>query len=144
MQFPITDNLSLAGDGGTPLVAIMVVSDPTGPVATAFSKLGVAVVREVAKLRSVRRNSHRYDSALAALVASLPAGAAGSSGAAGGSDGGEGVSFLLHLAVVRSVDTSARSINECTGETILRDEVIAEDVVPQDVQPLGNYAVQVS
>ena len=131
----------MAGDGGTPLVAIMVVSDPTGPVATAFSKLGVAVVREVAKLRSVRRNSLRYDSALAAFVASLPAGAAG---AGGGSDGGEGVLILLHPAVVRSADTSARSIIEYTEERILRDEDIAEDVVPQDVQPLGNYAVQIS
>ena len=137
VQFPITEDLSLAGDGGTPLV----VSDPTGPVATAFSDLGVAVVREVAKLRSVRRNSLRYDSALAAFVASLPAGATGASDAPSSAGGGEGESFLLHPAVVRRADTSARSINEWTGERILRDEDIAEDVVPQDVQPLGNYSV---
>ena len=92
VQFPITEALSLAGDGGQPLV----VSDPTGPVATAFSDLGVAVVREVAKLRSVRRNSLRFDAALAAFVAQLPAAAGGTAAA----DGEGGESFLLHPAVV--------------------------------------------
>lgn len=153
VQFPITEALSLAGDGGQPLV----VSDPTGVVATAFSDLGVAVVREVAKLRSLRRNSLRFDASLSAFVAQLPSGiapagvtapaaaAAPAAGAAsGGSSATDGEAFLLHPAVVRRSDTSARSINEWTGERILRDEDVSEDVKPQDVQPLGNYAVQIT
>jgi hypothetical protein len=136
VQFPITEALSLAGDGGKPLV----VSDPAGAVGRAFSELGVAVVREVAKLRSLRRNSLRYDSSLSAFVAQLPSTAS----SAGGADSADPEAFLLHPAVVRRSDTSARSVNEWTGERILQDEDIAEDVKPQDVQPLGNYAVQIT
>lgn len=51
--------------------------------------------------------------------------------------------FLLDPAHVRRNDTSARSINEWTGERMLQDSDIADDVRPQTVQSLGNYAVQV-
>ena len=52
--------------------------------------------------------------------------------------------FALSPAVVRRNDTSARSINEWTGEKLLRDADVAEDVQPASVQPLGNYAVQIT
>lgn len=52
--------------------------------------------------------------------------------------------FLLHPAVVRRNDTSARSIDEWTGQRTLRDKDVPEDVAPASVQPLGNYAVQIS
>lgn len=62
---------------------------------------------------------------------------------AGVVEGDEGA-FLLDPAAVRRADTSARSVNEWTGERILRDEDIPDDVLPVGVQPLGNYAVQIS
>lgn len=143
VQFPITEALSLAGDGGKPLV----VSEPAGPVGTAFSELAVAVVREVAKLRNLRKNSVRFDAELGVFVARLPQvpgpnGAGDGSAAPASADGID--EFLLHPAIVRRSDTSARSVNEWTGERILKDEDIAEDVKPQDVQALGNYAVQIT
>lgn len=52
--------------------------------------------------------------------------------------------FLLDAAVVRRNDTSARSIDEWTGVRKLRDADVADDVAPASVQPLGNYAVQIS
>ena len=88
--------------------------------------------------------------------------------------------FYLHPAVVRRNDTSAKSINEWTGEKMLRcfvmrtpvkqglhvcavipaatlpmlpflskkracrDADVTEDVEPESVQPLGNYAVQIT
>lgn len=61
-------------------------------------------------------------------------------GAAAGEDG----AFLLDPAAVRRADTSARSVNEWTGERTLRDEDIPDDVLPADVQSLGNYAVQIT
>ena len=121
-----------------------------------FSELAVAVVREVEKAKRMRRNTVRYDaelqvrgagsesaapshasccltpdpSALAqALIVQLP-------------ESGED-SFALDPAHVRRNDTSARSVNEWTGERLLQDDDIADDVRPADVQPLGNYAVQV-
>jgi DUF971 family protein len=133
VQFPITEELSAAGDGGTPLV----VTKPAGPVGRAFGELGAAVVREIAKQRATRRNSVRFDSELSAFVVRLP-------GQGVGEPGEAGEAFLLHPAVVRRADTSARSVNEWTGERTLRDEDIPEDVRPSDVQPLGNYAVQIT
>ncbi len=75
--------------------------------------------------------ARRYDEDLKAFAVRLP-------------DAGRPEEFFLHPAVVRRNDTSARSINEWTGERTLRDEDVADDVAPASVQPLGNYAVQIS
>ncbi|EIE23293.1 P-loop containing nucleoside triphosphate hydrolase protein [Coccomyxa subellipsoidea C-169] len=126
VHFPILPELSAAGDGGRPLV----VSDPASVPAESFMELGAIVVREVAKLQRAQRNAVRYDEDLRAFVVSLP-------------DSGR-PEFYLHPAVVRRNDTSAKSINEWTGEKILNDADVADDVAPASVQPLGNYAVQIS
>lgn len=68
VQFPITEQLSAAGDGGQPLV----VEEPAGPVAAAFGELGAAVVREIAKLSRSAKNSVRFDEELRAFVVRLP------------------------------------------------------------------------
>ncbi|PSC74969.1 fe-S cluster assembly factor chloroplastic [Micractinium conductrix] len=125
VRFPIVPDLSAAGDSGRPVV----VSDPTGPTAQAFLELGAAVVREVAKLRRAPKNSVRYDAELGAFVVKLP-------------NGEE--EFLLDPATVRRNDTSAKSINEWTGERTLRDSDIPDDIEPAAWQPVGNYAVQIS
>lgn len=54
-----------------------------------------------------------------------------------------GETFRLDPAVVRRNDTSAKSINEWTGERTLQDSDIPDDIRPASVQPLGNYAVQI-
>ena len=141
VQFPITEALSAAGDTGQPLV----VSEPTSAVAQCFSTLAAAVVQEIAKLRAQRKNSVRFDAELAALVVRLPQPQQGAA-VAGGVQGGtqEEEEFLLDPAVVRRNDTSARSVNEWTGERTLRPEDVADDVRPAAVAPLGNYAVQIT
>eukprot|EP00891_Asterochloris_glomerata_P007340 jgi/Astpho2/7340/fgenesh1_pm.00114_%23_1_t len=121
-QFPIEQHLSAAGDGGQPLV----VSDPMSSTSQAFMNLGAAVVQEVAKLKLAPRNSVRYDAAQHAFVASI------------GSE-----QLLLDPATVRRNDTSAKSINEWTGEKMSRDSDIPEDITPESVAALGNYAVQI-
>ncbi|KAK9835351.1 hypothetical protein WJX81_004228 [Elliptochloris bilobata] len=125
VQFPIVPELSAAGDGGRPLV----VAAPTSATAQAFMELGALVVREIAKLRLQPRNAVRFDEERAAFAVNLP--------------GGSG-EFYLRPAVVRRADTSASSINEWTGERTLRDEDVPEDVRPASVQPLGNYAAQIT
>ena len=143
VQFPITEALSAAGDTGQPLV----VSEPTSAVAQCFSTLAAAVVQEIAKLRAQRKNSVRFDAELAAFVVRLPQpqrGADVAGGAQGGTVGQEEDEFLLDPAVVRRNDTSARSVNEWTGERTLRPEDVADDVRPAAVAPLGNYAVQIT
>ena len=55
----------------------------------------------------------------------------------------EGRNFLLDPAHVRRNDTSAASINEWTGEKLSRSENISDDIRPDTIAPLGNYAVQI-
>lgn len=136
VRFPIAEELSAAGDSGQPLV----VSAPTSAVAGAFSDLAAAVVREVAKLRAARKNTVRWDSELAAFVVRLPENVA--TGAAAGASADE--EFLLAAAEVRRNDTSARSVNEWTGERVSAADDVRDDIQPREVQALGNYAVQIT
>eukprot|EP00803_Ostreobium_quekettii_P011349 evm.model.scf_945.1 EVM.evm.TU.scf_945.1 scf_945:1635-5006(-) len=124
-KFPIVPDLSLASDDGRPLV----VDNPMGDVSRAFTELGAAVVREISKLQKAPKNTVRYDKDLKAFVVRLP--------------GDIDKEFLLDPAVVRRNDTSASSINEWTGEKTLRDSDIPDDIAPESVNPLGNYAVQI-
>ncbi|KAG2424559.1 hypothetical protein HXX76_014439 [Chlamydomonas incerta] len=125
IRFPIVADLSAAGDGGRPLV----VAAPASPTASTFMDLGAAVVREVAKMgaagRAPRQTAY-YDQEQDAVVVSLP---------------GE-PEFLLPPGVVRANDTSATSIDEWTGQR-KREEAPA-DARPVALNPLGNYAVQIT
>lgn len=125
VRFPIVPDLSAAGDGGTPLV----VADPAGQVAQLYLDLGAAVVREVSKLRKTPRNSVRWDSEFECIAVKLPE---------------MEDTFYLDAAVVRRNDTSAASINEWTGERILQDDTIPDDIRPTMFAPVGNYATQIT
>lgn len=129
VQFPILPDLSAAGDGGQPLV----VSDPAGPVGRAFMELGATVVREVAKLSASHKFGVTWDDQQQLFRVALPP-------AAGGSSPEE--PFFLEAALVRRNDTSARSINEWTGEALGGVEV-PEGIKPLAVAPMGNYAAQI-
>ena len=126
VRFPIVPDLSAAGDGGKPLV----VTDPTGTIAQSYFELGAATVREVSKLRRASQNAVRWDAEIRALVVRLPG------------DGAED-EFALDPALVRRNDTSASSINEWTGEKMLRDEDIPDDIMPASISPVGNYAAAI-
>ncbi|WIA29105.1 hypothetical protein OEZ86_011616 [Tetradesmus obliquus] len=129
VQFPIVPNLSAAGDNGLPLV----VSEPAGAVAAAFMELGATVVREVAKLSVASKHGMTWDEQQQLLRVVLPGTSTGSAPSA---------PFYLQPAVVRRHDTSARSINEWTGETLGAGDV-SDDIKPISVSPVGNYAVQI-
>jgi len=130
IQFPIDPRLSAAGDGGDPLV----VQDPTGKTSQVFLELGACVVREAAKLARVARNACRYDKELRSFVVKPPAST------------GEHMheeEYHLDPATVRRNDTSAASINEWTGQRMIADEDIADDIEPMEIRPVGNYAIQI-
>ncbi|GIL85260.1 hypothetical protein Vretimale_10767 [Volvox reticuliferus] len=123
VRFPIVPDLSAAGDGGQPLV----VADPTCATSTAFMELGAAVVREVAKMAGrPARQAVYYDQQQDLVSVQLP---------------GE-PEFLLPPAVVRENDTSATSVDEWTGQR--KREEVPQDARPAAINPLGNYAVQIS
>ncbi|EFJ30155.1 hypothetical protein SELMODRAFT_91144 [Selaginella moellendorffii] len=130
-EFPIRPEarlykaLSAAGDSGTPEV----VHDPQGDVARSFSELGVCVVQQCAKIRQQVSTAVTYDEAMRAIKVKVP---------------GTEEPFYLHPATVRRNDRSAKSIDEWTGEQKLRYGDVREDIEPEAIQPLGNYAVMIS
>ncbi|CAI6012553.1 unnamed protein product [Closterium sp. NIES-65] len=123
-ELPIRPELSAAGDSGQPEV----VEDPLGEVARTFTDVGACVVQQCAKLRQQVATAVLYDEALRALRVKLP-----------GSD----EEFFLHPATVRRNDRSAQSIDEWTGEQKLQYSDVSDDIIPESVRPMGNYAVSI-
>lgn len=124
-ELPIRPELSAAGDTGNPEVVV----DPQGPVANIFSDIGVCVVQQCAKLRQQVSTAVTYDKAINAIRVKVP---------------GTTDEFLLHPATVRRNDRSAKSIDEWSGEQKLRYTDVAENIEPESIRPMGNYAVAIN
>ncbi|KAM7509480.1 hypothetical protein LguiA_019933 [Lonicera macranthoides] len=124
-DLPIRPNLSASGDSGIPEV----VADPQGEVAEIFQNLGVSVVQQCAKIRQQVSTSVTYDKSLKAIKVKVP-------------DSDE--EFLLHPATVRRNDRSAQSVDEWTGEQKLQYTDIRDDIEPEEIRPMGNYAVSIT
>ncbi|XP_010688160.3 fe-S cluster assembly factor HCF101, chloroplastic [Beta vulgaris subsp. vulgaris] len=124
-ELPIKPALSASGDSGQPEV----VADPLGEVATTFQELGVCVVQQCAKIRQQVSTAVSYDKSMKAIRVKVP-------------DSDE--EFLLHPATVRRNDRSAQSVDEWTGEQMLQYTDISEDIEPEEIRPMGNYAVQIT
>eukprot|EP00244_Chara_vulgaris_P003770 TRINITY_DN17097_c0_g1_i3.p1 TRINITY_DN17097_c0_g1~~TRINITY_DN17097_c0_g1_i3.p1 ORF type:complete len:221 (-),score=44.07 TRINITY_DN17097_c0_g1_i3:544-1206(-) len=122
---PMRPELSASGDSGRPEV----IANPAGEIARAFQEVGVAVVQECAKFRQQVATAVRYDPQLRAIVVKPP---------------GEEEEFYLHPATVRRNDKSARSVDEWTGEQMLRYSDVMENIEPESIRPMGNYAVAIS
>eukprot|EP01018_Ginkgo_biloba_P021139 Gb_01826 [translate_table: standard] len=124
-ELPIRPNLSASGDSGNPEV----VNDPQGEVAKTFSNIGVCVVQQCAKLRQQVSTAVTYDKAVGAIRVKVP-----------GSD----EEFLLQPATVRRNDRSAQSVDEWTGEQKLQYTDVPENIEPESIRPMGNYAVSIT
>ncbi|XP_065849839.1 fe-S cluster assembly factor HCF101, chloroplastic isoform X2 [Euphorbia lathyris] len=117
--------LSASGDSGMPEV----VADPQGEVSRSFQELGVCVVQQCAKIRQQVSTAVMYDKSIKAIKVKVP-------------DSDD--EFLLHPATVRRNDQSARSVDEWTGEQKLQYTDVPEDIEPEEIRPMGNYAVQIT
>ncbi|KAI0493868.1 hypothetical protein KFK09_023994 [Dendrobium nobile] len=124
-DLPIRSTLSASGDSGMPEV----VADPQGEVAKTFQNLGVCVVQQCAKIRQQVSTAVFYDKLIRAIRVRVP-----------GSDD----EFFLHPATVRRNDRSAQSVDEWTGEQKLQFGDVPEDIEPEDIRPMGNYAVSIT
>ncbi|XP_043724697.1 fe-S cluster assembly factor HCF101, chloroplastic isoform X2 [Telopea speciosissima] len=130
-DLPIRPTLSASGDSGIPEV----VADPLGEVAKTFQDLGVCVVQQCAKIRQQDcfffsvSTAVTYDKYIKAIKVKVP-------------DSDE--EFLLHPATVRRNDRSAQSVDEWSGEQKLQYADVPEDIEPEDIRPMGNYAVSIT
>uniref|UniRef100_A0A0A9CY78 Similar to HCF101 (HIGH-CHLOROPHYLL-FLUORESCENCE 101) n=1 Tax=Arundo donax TaxID=35708 RepID=A0A0A9CY78_ARUDO len=124
-DLPIQPTLSASGDTGIPEV----VADPQGDAAKTFQNLGVCVVQQCAKIRQQVSTAVSYDRSIRAIRVKVP-------------DSDE--EFLLHPATVRQNDRSAQSVDEWTGEQKVQYGDIPEDIEPEEIRPMGNYAVSIT
>ncbi|XP_047308403.1 fe-S cluster assembly factor HCF101, chloroplastic [Impatiens glandulifera] len=124
-DLPIRPTLSASGDSGIPDV----VADPLSEVAKIFQDLGVCVVQQCAKIRQQVSTAVTYDKSLKVIKVKVP-----------NSD----EEFLLHPATVRRNDRSAQSVDEWTGEQKLQFADVSEDIEPEEIRPMGNYAVSIT
>ncbi|CAK7334900.1 unnamed protein product [Dovyalis caffra] len=124
-DLPIRPALSASGDSGMPEVA----ADPQGEVAKTFQNLGICVVQQCAKIRQQVSTAVTYDKVIKAIKVKVP-------------DSVE--EFILHPATVRRNDRSAQSVDEWTGEQKLQYTDVPEDIEPEEIRPMGNYAVQIT
>ncbi|GAU41529.1 hypothetical protein TSUD_140600 [Trifolium subterraneum] len=121
-DLPIRPTLSASGDSGMPEV----VADPQGEVSKIFQNLGVCVVQQCAKIRQQVSTAVTYDKSVKAIKVKVP-------------DSDE--EFFLHPATVRRNDRSAQSVDEWTGEQKLQYADVPEDIEPEEIRPMGNYAI---
>jgi Mrp family chromosome partitioning ATPase len=164
VPMPISPELSRAGDGGVPLV----VSDPTGAAAGRYMELGAAVVREIARATAAVGGAGggaaraagggvTFDSDRGLVRVAVPASTVRAlsmmSNNNGGAQEGEAAAaaasaaaepFWLEPRVVRASDTSAAALDEWTGAPLAPALPEEGHPLPLGVQPLGNYAVQIS
>ncbi|KAK7291449.1 hypothetical protein RIF29_06602 [Crotalaria pallida] len=124
-DLPIRPTLSASGDSGMPEV----VADPQGEVSKIFQNLGVCVVQQCAKIRQQVSTAVTYDKSMKAIRVKVP-----------NSD----EEFFLHPATVRRNDRSAQSVDEWTGEQKLQYTDVPEDIEPEEIRPMGNYAVSIT
>ncbi|KAH7572319.1 hypothetical protein JRO89_XS04G0237800 [Xanthoceras sorbifolium] len=124
-DLPIRPTLSASGDSGMPEVA----ADPQGEVAQTFQNLGVCIVQQCAKIRQQVSTAVTYDKSMKAIRVKVPQ-----------SD----EEFFLHPATVRRNDRSAQSVDEWTGEQKLQYTDIPEIIEPEEIRPMGNYAVSIT
>ncbi|VAH63899.1 fe-S cluster assembly factor HCF101, chloroplastic-like isoform X1 [Triticum dicoccoides] len=124
-DLPIRPTLSSSGDTGIPEV----VADPQGDVSKIFQNLGVCVVQQCAKIRQQVSTAVSYDRSIRAIRVKVP-------------DSDE--EFFLHPATVRRNDRSAQSVDEWTGEQKVQYGDVPEDIEPEEIRPMGNYAVSIT
>ena len=126
IEVPIEPDLSAAGDCGEPAV----VSAPASATARTFGELGAAVVKEVSKIRSGRTD--------------ILVGFCGTEDRLIAIDApGMERRLLLRAVDVRRADRGAASVDEWTGERLTDPADVPEDIEPQEMAALGNYAVQI-
>ena len=124
-SLPIDGEISRLSDQGTPIV----LERQNSPVTKQFNAITDALVREISKLVHGQSKTPEvsYDSDRGILFTSSV-----------------GETFTVSPATLRRACRCAHCINELTGEQVLQPENVSEDIKPEAISPLGNYAVTIS
>jgi Mrp family chromosome partitioning ATPase/DUF971 family protein len=125
-EVPIDPEVSRLGDAGKPVT----LDQPESESAKRYRRIAGAVVQEVSRLAhgGIRNPELTYDSQRGVLVLSAP--------------GEEDV--LVDPAALRRRCECAACRDEMTGDKILKDEDVPDDVRPVSIEPMGNYAAAIT
>ena len=124
-ELPIEPELATLSDAGKPLVR----ERPESKVATIFRDLAGNVARAISTLQHTGSAKPKVSfSPSRGIILSLP----------------EGEEHELSPVEVRLACRGAHSVDEITGEQIIKRENIPEDIHPTKIAVMGNYAVAVT
>lgn len=124
-EIPVDPDISNLGDQGTPLVTVQ----PGCDVARRYTEIAGAVVCQI--------SSHRFGAGMQPRVTSDPDRGI----VVALDDGGE---RAIHPAALRRKCRCAECVDEMTGKQILQPGDVEDDVRPDSIERLGNYAVTIS
>ena len=124
LALPMDPEVGAHCDRGRPIV----VEQPDCQVSKGYRELADVVIQEISKIlySDAPKPEVRFETGRG-IVYSL--------------DGEEGE---LSPADLRRGCRCAACVSEMTGEKVLRDEEVSEDIVPDQISPMGNYAVSIS
>ena len=124
-ELPIDTTLSNAGDTGVPPI----VAEPNNLLARHFSDIASSVTREISRLQfhADPKPQVSYDETQGIVVQRT------------GED-----AKVINPRKLRLACRCASCIHEFTGEQLLKDDQVAENIAPESIAPLGNYAVSVT
>ncbi len=124
-ELPVRPEISDFSDRGRPVV----LDKPEGDVAGVFSDIADAAVMEVSKIRhgGLARPEVRFDPGRGIVVTKA-----------------NGEEKVIPPARLRRACRCANCVDEFTREPILQPEDVPENVYPENMQPMGNYAMAVT
>jgi Mrp family chromosome partitioning ATPase/DUF971 family protein len=121
-QLPLDSRVAELSDNGSPLVLQL----PDSDLARQYNDLTEAVVREISKAEHGALARPQVDNIAGVGIAYKH---------------GDEPSLTIAPAALRRACRCAHCVNEMTGEKVLRDEDVTDDIQPQNIRHLGNYAI---
>lgn len=121
-EIPLRDEIARFSDSGRPVV----LAEPDGPAAQIYLDITKAIVREVSKIRLGRVTPPTVEfNATDGVKITLSSGEV----------------LTCHPALIRRACRCAHCVEEFSHRQLLDPAMIAEEVYPISILPMGNYAV---
>ncbi len=122
-EIPILPEISRLSDAGTPVVLA------GGASAQHYTAIAGSVVREVSKIQhgGLARPTVAFVDGRGIVVTT-----------------GDGAEHVITAADLRRACRCAVCVEEFSGKPLLAPETVAENICPQTIQPMGNYAVAIA
>ena len=122
---PLDPEISLLSDSGTPIV----LRKPNSAISNQYFQIADSVIRETSKVVFGMQNKPevKFEQDRGILYT-----------------GQSGKTLLIHPFELRMACRCAHCINEITGEKTLDASTVPEDIMPERIHGMGNYAISIA